>query len=65
MKILYSTIGIVTVLLLIFTMTCGLWIKANRVTDPASLRFHITIGIASVIFGIISVSLLLIQVYKR
>ncbi|SPF40797.1 conserved exported hypothetical protein [Candidatus Desulfosporosinus infrequens] len=65
MKILYSLIGIVTALLLIFTMTCGLWIKSTQSTDPGSLRFHITIGISSVIFGIISVGLLIFQVFKQ
>lgn len=65
MKILYSVIGIVTALLLLFTMTCGLWMKSTQSTDPESLRFHIAIGISSVIFGIISVGLLLLQVFKH
>jgi hypothetical protein len=31
------------------TLICGLWIKANQVTEPSSLSFHTNIGIATVV----------------
>jgi len=31
------------------TLICGLWIKANQVTETSSLNFHTNIGIATVV----------------
>ncbi len=65
MKTLCFVIGIITGLLLLSTLTCGLWIKANHVTDVSSLKFHMGIGIWSVIFGLVSVILLFVQTVKH
>jgi ABC-type Na+ efflux pump permease subunit len=58
-KVFSIGIAIVTGLLLLSTLICGLWIKANKVTEASSLNFHMNIGIASVIFGIATVILLI------
>ena len=49
MKTITLLSAILTVLVVLSTMICGLWIRANNVTDLGSLNFHRTIGIASVI----------------
>ncbi|MDF2936505.1 MAG: hypothetical protein K0Q90_1878 [Paenibacillaceae bacterium] len=51
--------SIITGLLLLTTMICGLWIKANKITDPGSLDFHVTSGIASVVFSFITLALVI------
>lgn len=66
MKIASIIIGILTVLLLLSTLICGSWIKAKGLTnDASSLAFHMKIGTASVVFGVISVILLIVQVVKH
>jgi uncharacterized BrkB/YihY/UPF0761 family membrane protein len=51
---------IITGILMLSTMICGLWIKSNNITDASSLEFHIICGIASVIFCFISITLLVV-----
>lgn len=60
MKAFSLVIAIITGLLLFSTLVCGLWIRANKVTDVSSLNFHMNIGIASVIFSFITVILLIL-----
>lgn len=66
MKIVSLIVGILTMLLLLSTLICGLWINAKGLTnDSSSLAFHMKIGTASVIFGVISVILLIVQTVKH
>ena len=65
MKVFSLIIAIITGLLLLSTLACGLWIRANKVTEASSLNFHMNIGIASVVFGFISVILLVILALRR
>lgn len=66
MKVISLITGIITILLLLSTLICGLWIKShNLINDAGSLAFHMKIGTASVIFGSISALLLIIQVMKH
>ena len=51
MKTLIVITGIVTCLSFLSTLICGLWIKANNVTEASSLNFHMNIGILSVVLG--------------
>jgi len=60
MKTLTLISVIITVLLALSTMICGLWIKANGVTDPNSIDFHRTIGIMTVVCVIITAVLVII-----
>ncbi len=64
MKVFSIIIAIITGLLLFSTIVCGLWISANKVTDVSSIKFHMNIGIASVIFGFITVILLIMYAVK-
>lgn len=43
------------------TLICGLWIKANHVTEPSSLNFHANIGIATVLFLAGTLAAVLVQ----
>ncbi|MHB9134544.1 MAG: hypothetical protein ACYDBB_26015 [Armatimonadota bacterium] len=65
MKILSILIAVITGLLLSSTAICGLWIKANKVTDASSITFHMNIGIATLISGLIAVVLLIVLAVKR
>lgn len=49
--------AIITVLLLLSTMICGFWLRANGTNDQSSLGFHVNSGIAAVIFSIITLCL--------
>lgn len=63
MKIISMISGTLTILLLLSTLICGLWIKANNLTNNSdSLAFHMKIGMASVLFGLLSAILLIVQV---
>lgn len=66
MKVISLIAGIITILLLLSTLICGLWIKSHGLTNNIdSLAFHMKIGIASVIFGLFSAILLIIQVIQH
>ena len=65
MKTIYLIVGTLTGLLLVSTLICGLWIKANHINDVESLNFHMNIGIGSIVFGLISVMLLIVQVARH
>ncbi|WP_099205907.1 hypothetical protein [Scatolibacter rhodanostii] len=49
--------AIITVLLLLSTMVCGLWIRANQISDLSSLDFHMYTGISAVLFSILTLCL--------
>lgn len=51
--------AILTALLILSTMICGLWMRANNIADPGSIDFHITCGVASVVFCLITMTLLI------
>lgn len=65
MKAFSLIIAVISGLLLLSTLICGLWIRANGVTDLSSRNFHMNIGIASVIFSLIAVGLLIILTLKQ
>lgn len=64
MKFFTILSGIITVLLLLTTMICGLWIRANNLAETNSMNFHINSGIASVVFAIITLISLIILLAK-
>ena len=41
-------------------MICGFWIRANNITDPSSIEFHIGVGTASVVVSFITAILLIV-----
>lgn len=47
----------ITVLLLLSTMICGLWLRANNISDPGSFDFHVNCGIGAVVFSVITLGL--------
>ncbi|HWI54634.1 MAG TPA: hypothetical protein VNT57_03005 [Desulfobacteria bacterium] len=65
MKTLIVLAGIVTNLLLLSTAICGLWIRANKITDISSVNFHVTIGSLSVVFGVLSATILIKLLLKN
>lgn len=65
MKFLNLIIVIITGLLLFSTAICGFWIKANKITDITSINFHITIGSLTLVFGMLSVVILIRLLLKK
>lgn len=49
--------AVITVLLLLSTMICGLWLRANTISNPGSFDFHVNCGIAAVIFSVVTLCL--------
>lgn len=61
MKIAMLISAVITALLMLSTMICGFWIRANGISDPSSFEFHISCGVAAVAFSFITLILLIIQ----
>ncbi|MDF2511999.1 MAG: hypothetical protein K0S04_1865 [Herbinix sp.] len=57
--------AVITVLLLMSTMVCGLWLRANNISDPGSFDFHVNCGIASFVFSVITLCLAIITLSRR
>lgn len=57
--------AVVTALLLLTTMVCGLWIRSNDVTDAGSLDFHVASGIASVASSLVTLILVVALSARR
>lgn len=64
MKIMILLTGITTILMLLSTLICGMWIKSNGVTDASSLLFHTRIGVGSVLIGCAFVLITLIYYWR-
>jgi hypothetical protein len=64
-KVFLVILGIVTSLSMLSTLVCGLWIKANKVTEVSSLNFHMNIGILSaVLTTAMAVAMIVLSVRK-
>jgi len=55
MKIAYAITSGLSILMLLSTLICGLWIKTHP--DPSSSQFHGTLAIAAIILTIIALIL--------
>ena len=64
MKVFSIITASITGLLLLSNLMCGLWIKAGKATDVSSVSFHANLGIATVVFGVLSLVLLIILASK-
>ncbi|HTX78618.1 MAG TPA: hypothetical protein VMC62_03070 [Longilinea sp.] len=61
MKIAINILAVVSTLLLLFTLICGLWMKAQPAVDPSSVNFHVTLAIAAVVVTVITLVLVFIR----
>ena len=59
MDLLLKIIGVVSILLLICTITCGLWIKFHPVGND--LNFHFKLSIITVILSLVTIILFMIK----
>ena len=55
MKTAVIVLNVATVILLLSTVICGLWIAAQPEVDPSSVSFHTLIGLVTA--GLVLVSL--------
>ena len=60
MKTVTIISAVITMLFLLSTMICGLWLRANSISAPSSFDFHINCGIAAVIFSVVTLCLAVI-----
>lgn len=65
MKILSLTSAIITGMLSLSILICGLWIHSHKITDPSSISFHMKLGTASVVSALITAGFLIIAVLKK
>ena len=65
MKAVSIILAATTMLTMLSTLVCGLWIKANQITDAGSLSFHKNCGVASVVLGVAVCIFLIILAAKR
>jgi len=61
MKIAINILAVVSILLLVFTLICGLWMKAQPVVDSSSIKFHMTMAIAAVVLTVVTLVLVFIR----
>jgi heme/copper-type cytochrome/quinol oxidase subunit 4 len=61
MKTLTLIVAILAIVCLLSTLICGLWMKQQTNVEASSINFHVTLGIASVVLGVLSILLLLIR----
>lgn len=64
MKIFINVLSVSTMLMLLSTLICGLWIKANNVVEPSSLQFHMVLGILSVVLAVVLLVVLMVVLRK-
>lgn len=64
MRIMTLASAALTVLLILSTMICGFWIRANNVTDPSSFSFHMNCGVASVVFSLITLVMVIVMLVR-
>jgi hypothetical protein len=54
-------IAVLTIILMLSLLLCGLWMKAKNITDKESIKFHMQLGVIAVTTGLITVGLLIIK----
>lgn len=57
--------AIITALLMLSTMICGLWIKANNIAEKSSIDFHMSCGIAATIFCLVTLAMVIASLKRR
>jgi hypothetical protein len=62
MKTLIVVLAVVSILLLLSTLICGLWIRfSGNVVDKSSLDFHLWIAIGAVVASVVTLILAMTQ----
>ena len=60
MKIMINVVSIATLLMLFTTVVCGLWMKANKVVEASSIKFHVTSGLITAALTVTLIVLVMI-----
>lgn len=61
MKIATVISSVVSILLLLSAMICGLWLKSGQ---QGSINFHMNCGITGIVFSIVTLILLVITLHR-
>lgn len=54
----------VTVVLILSTVICGLWIKSQAEVDPSSVSFHMLIGLVTTGFVVLTLAISAVAVFR-
>ncbi len=58
MAVLLKIMGGISILLLIFTMICGLWIRFNPQED---MQFHFVLSLSTVVMSLLTIVLFMLK----
>ncbi len=61
MKTIIIILAIITLLLLLSMLTCGLWTSAKGLPDAAGKLFHKNLGIAAISMSMLTIVLMLFR----
>jgi hypothetical protein len=64
MRVLAVVFDVLTGILLLSTLICGAWIKAQPTADPGSIKFHMGISLLTAAFVVASLVIMTIAAYK-
>ncbi len=63
MKILTILFSSISTLLMLSTLLCGLWLRAQGATQEG-VAFHVKLAVPTAIFALVTIGLLVFQVLK-
>lgn len=64
MKTIIIVMSIVSILVLLSTLICGLWINGQETADVSSVNFHRTIALISTVLSTITMVIAIIGVSR-
>ena len=64
MKTASIILSSITVLMVLSQLICGLWMQSNG-ADASNIAFHTKLGIGTVIMALITITVMLIAIFKH
>lgn len=61
MKLIMNLLSVLSIIGLLSTLICGIWMKQQASIDPSSIKFHMTLGSASIAITIIVLALFMLK----
>ena len=65
MKTVIVIMAVLTGLLMLSTLICGLWMRAQETVDPSSISFHMGIALLSVVLALATLVVAIGQIPAR
>ena len=64
MKTTIIILAVISALLIVSTVICGLWIKNSGEADESSIKFHLQIGLTTLLFTLVTLTLSVVQIVR-